>query len=249
MKIGELLAESLATIDEDVNWIYDKFFRADIEELSRTGIITFFMFGEQEISSADLKTELCKQAHRENPVRILINSDSSGGNLYSPTLQYVSITVNWNAANYARHHFNGDVREAHANLAGRQKEMFNTEFTEERIKGTIHHELAHWVDDSLHAKHIQKRIDWATKNKKRDLSKKVPINLDPIEIHAQIHNIYQLKNKFPEKWDSMTFDDMISYVPSLMIISSELSPDHLKEWKKLLKKRMHREGLLGKRMK
>ena len=39
-----LINESLAEVDKDVDFIYDKYFKSDIDEIKKTGIITKDMF-------------------------------------------------------------------------------------------------------------------------------------------------------------------------------------------------------------
>mgnify|MGYP000110725046 CR=1 FL=1 len=123
-----------------------------------------------------------------------------------------------------------------------KKEQF-----EEKIKGSIHHELAHWLDDTLHNFHITKRVEKQMQKNTRDL-KNIPVNVTNFEIEAQMHNIKQLYNKYSDIWDNLTFIDMINKSPSLISVYNSTPKTFKDGWLKKLKTRMYREGLLGKNM-
>jgi hypothetical protein len=63
-----------------------------------------------------------------------------------------------------------------------------------------------------------------------------------------MHNIKQIYNKYKEIWDGLTFYDLLTMNPSLNTTYHRLPKDIKTQWLKDLKKRMHRENLLGKRM-
>jgi hypothetical protein len=69
-----------------------------------------------------------------------------------------------------------------------------------------------------------------------------------MEIQAQIHNVKQLYKKYKDIWDDLTFDNMLDLSPLLSSINNNFSGDIKTTWRKNLKIRMHREGLLGKNM-
>jgi hypothetical protein len=129
--------------------------------------------------------------------------------------------------------------------------MIKKEYTEERIKGSIHHELAHWIDDTFNNQHLKKRIEknLALNSAGEALPfDKVTVNAHYMEIQAQIHNIKQLHNKYADTWDTLSFDEMIGMSPSLYNTYRSLPYSLKTQWVKKLKMRMFREGLLGKRM-
>lgn len=248
MRIHELLRESLMHLDEDVNMIYDKFFKDDIEEIQSTGFVNYDMFSESQINSSALVSTLSKRSHDVNPVNIIINKRNYD-NVYSPTTKKISITVAWAAVQYVLWEFGGDLKKALNRVTPKMKKSLQQEFTEEKIKGSIHHELVHWIDDSVHNKHIEKRVQHSIKHKKPDLSRKgLPINVDKLEIQSQIHNVLQIKKKHHDLWDILSFDEMIGFSPALLQIFNSTPEPYLSQWKKALKKRMAREGLLGKEM-
>lgn len=128
------------------------------------------------------------------------------------------------------------------------------EFKEHRAKGTLHHELIHWLDDSLHDMFITKKL-LATKNKPY-LKPKIlyqkhsrPAN-SPIEINAIIGNIKEIRNSMSrEEWDKLSLTSMFALNPSLESILHNGSYEEYNSLKKEVLKRLHREDLLGKNMK
>lgn len=238
-----LLNEKLTNIDDDVNMLYVKYFEYDVNELERTGVIRNDMFLKTETNTVILKSDDCIAANKLNSCIIYINT---GTNYYKPSSNVISISINHNALNYVKDE-GENFKFAIDSLPNSQKEMLSHEFSEERIKGSIHHELVHWIDDTLHNRHIAKRLDKALELKTRDIGK-LPVNATKMEIQAQIHNVKQLHNKYSNIWDSLSFDDLLRYSPPLLTIYKTLTGDIKTKWIMDLKKRMHREGLLGKNM-
>lgn len=238
-----LILESLPTINHDVNLLYDKFFRKDIEQFKKTGIITANMFIEEFTDSSILETSDSKRAHKLNPVQIITNNEKySLTNFYKPSESIIGIGVNKQVKDLIKR--NGSIEKVLEFLPDYQRESFKSEITEYRIKGSIHHELLHWLDDTFHNKHIEKYL------KRVEEIGEFPsdMNAKYIEIQAQMGNIKELKNMFFEKWDEISFKEMINLSPSLKIISRNLSEEERKKWIRKLKKRMYRENLLGKNM-
>lgn len=130
--------------------------------------------------------------------------------------------------------------------------MFLIEFTPEKMKSSIHHEIAHWHDDTKNNRHLLKSINKAkeTGNGKKYFRKNEPdINLTKVELEAQIHNIYQLYLNNKDKWDELKFDDLLEMLPTLTTLRSIMKNlNQFDRWKKMLLKRMAREGILGKNM-
>lgn len=244
----DLINERLMNVDDDVDYIYDTFFREDIDTLKETGVITSSMFDKYAITTHILKSPLSQKAHAINPCEIEINS---GNNFYSPIKSLMGMGITNNALNYVMG-FDGSLDSA-------SEELFNDgqaiasrnikyEFSESKIKGTIHHELAHWIDDTLHNQHIKNRAIKASEFGFGMTRKGLPINADKLEIQGQIHNIVQLKKEHQQNWDSLTFDDLVGLSPTLYNVNNQLSGDVKINWKRDLLKRMSREGLLGKNM-
>jgi hypothetical protein len=241
-----LLTEKLTNVDADVDMIYDKFFRKDIDRLNKTGIITNELFLYSETYTDILKSPESVEAHKLNPCTIKINYRN---NFYTPNSSLIGIGLNDNALSFVKNSFRGNLNNAIDNLDYQDAKRLKLEFTEDKIKGSIHHELAHWIDDTMNNYHITKRV-----NKAMELGTVnfggIPVNSTKMEIQAQIHNVKQLHNKYKDVWDNLTFIDMIEKSLPLMAILNSFSENETirTKWIRDLKTRMYREGLLGKKM-
>lgn len=243
--IKKMLTEQLTNVDEDVNMLYDKYFRADMDIVRETRFIDRSLFRESELSTSDLTSPLCVRANELNPCKISINGIAyrSTPNAYSPIRRVIMLSAQFAAVDYILNQCGGSLDDAIDGLVGDVKIRILNEFSEHRIKGTIHHELAHWIDDTMNNQHIEKKI----KNKNfRTYAKQ--INKEPLEVQGQIHNIYQAKKEHGDIWDLITFKDLTNYIPSLNAVLTGLTDDNKKIWLKALKKRMFREKLLGDNM-
>ena len=70
-----------------------------------------------------------------------------------------------------------------------------------------------------------------------------------MERQVQIHNIKQLYNKHKDRWDKLTFKEMLELSPALDTLYHAMGDKNLRDkWIRLIKQRMYREGLLGKNM-
>lgn len=240
-----LLTEKLTNIDDDVNSLYIKYFEYDINKIEETGMITNDMFLTSEIDTSGLKSEDCLKSHNLNPCTIKVNK---GSNFYQPSTNTIGISVNNQAVNFVMNEANGDLEKAISLLD--INTTLRQEFTEEKIKGSIHHELVHWIDDTMNNKHITKRINKAMELGIKDINNinNIPVNSTKMEIQGQIHNIKQLYNKYKDIWDDLTFKEMLDKSPALNSIYRVLPNDFKNKWIRDLKTRMYRENLLGKNM-
>jgi hypothetical protein len=240
-----LLSEKLANVDDDVNFLYDKYFKADIDEIERTGVITNNMFKRAQTNTSELRSEDSVKANELSPCIIKVNF---GKNYYKPIDNEIGISVSSPALNFVMSFGQGNIEKTLEALTDKnQRKSFIKEFVEERIKGSIHHELAHWIDDTMHNKHLLARIKKSIKHKTIDLNN-IPVNSTRMEIEGQIHNIKQLHNKYKDIWDTLSFQDMIDMSPSITHVNSTLLGDIKIKWRKEIRQRMNREGLLGKKM-
>lgn len=238
------LNERLMNVDDDVEMIYNKYFEEDIDKLRAIGYITPSLFSKSELNTSDLISPLSKKVHKINPCHIFINRYH---NFYDPLQNVISFSINHNAINLINH-FDNNINKAYNSLGSDEKKRFMNEFNPSKIKGSIHHELTHWIDDTLHNRHIKNRSAKADETGS-DMSRKgIPIQADKVEIQGQIHNIFQLKKEFKDIWDELTFENLINLSTTLAVIDKKLKGDINTKWRKDLKKRMHREGLLGKNM-
>ena len=96
---------------------------------------------------------------------------------------------------------------------------------------------------SISKKTLEKALEVGSKD-----FKGIPIDSTSLEIQGQIHNIKQSYRLYKDIWDTLTFDELKEIVPTIGIVSRKLGWDIREKWVKALKKRMYREGLLGKNM-
>ncbi len=241
-----IINEKLTDVNEDVDMIYDTYFKDGYDYINEFDKIDISLFKTDTITSAELVSPACKKAHLLNPIKIYINNaDIShiSNNFYNPFDKIISIRVNNSAIEYANDF--ESVSDAADNLTDSQKNSFLNEFKGSSIKGSIHHELAHWIDDTLNNQHLKKKLQ---KQKETGVVIK-NINFSPMELQAQIHNIVQLKRKYEKIWDDLTFEEMIKLSSSLSSVMKRNDDyDARKDWIFRLKKRMARENLLGKKM-
>lgn len=253
------LNEKLLEIDDDVDRIYDKYFKDIIDKINNKEYENrkqFLNHIERMKDKVTLDT-LIKEGIIQSPEMITLNEKHKGvmftfnhrdkGGFYNPSKRTVDVSID---KMFARVLINSDynidnIVELTGNLES--KSYLENMLTAKRIKGTIHHEIAHLYDDVNHHKHIGKWLSDRAINKHDEIDQ--PLNLSSFEIEGIIHTISQFK-KDMDNWDSLTFDEVISQVPSLMGIKDEYKnkQSSWKKWKKLVLKRMAREGLLGDNM-
>lgn len=256
------LTEKLLEIDEDVDRIYDMYFKNVIDKINNKEFDTpkeFEQFMKKENKKISLDT-LIKEGIIQSPELIKLNekhkgilfdmlSPATNSGLYLPKQRKLAISIHKEPISFMiDNDYNLDELK---NALGQRYISFMNEFSEKKVKGTIHHELAHLYDNVEHNQHITKWIEKRQKNKNDKLDRFMnPVNATPFEIEGVIHTIKQFK-RHTDNWDSLTFDDLLQDIPTLSAIKIEYfpgRPDIWKKWKKLVLKRMAREGLLGDNM-
>lgn len=246
----QFLLEKTFRLGQDVDWIYNKYFKKFVEKI-RTDEWDGKLPNVSIFSSFELKTQDAKKAHKINPIQIRLNGVAGKGNFYNPVDKYISLQINDNALSVLNtSDFN--FKKA-SNNVGDMKLQWIDDISERRIKGTIYHELSHWIDDSLHNSHIRKMVKKSAQehNKSVLLRGAKSTTSTYYEINAQIHAIKQMKRQTSsEIWDSWTWDELIHNSAALdtMMKLNKQSNDYIR-WRKELLKRMNREKLLGKKMK
>ena len=194
----------------------------------------------KKIPSSELTSRKAKLSHKLNPIMINVGIfRSSNYNVINNTL---NIGFGLNPVNIIIN----DPEEIKRVLYGPQGKHFQIEFEEQRIKAVANHEISHWIDDTLHNFHI-KRVVFKAKELKKPSIKikgKSDAYLTDYEINATIHSIKIYKKYNKDIWDLITFDEMLEFMPSEGNMHRRLG----KEWRLKIKKRMAREGLLGKYM-
>jgi hypothetical protein len=243
----QLLNEKLTELDLDVNRLYNHFFKKDIDEIKRTNIVTTNMFKSNSYNTSMLIEPQSIEGDKLNHCEILINKKlyPNLSNFYKPSLNIISLSINFNAVKLALDN-DGDINKAMQNLYPQKlQNSFLNEFSEEKIKGSINHELLHWLDDTFNNKHIYQKLHPKSKFK----LKNPHVDATKMEIQAQLGNIKQLKNKYQNSWNNLTFLEFINLSPLLTNIYGKLPQKYKVNWVKNLLSRMNRENLLGDNMK
>jgi len=240
-----LLNEALENIDEDVDLLYNKFFKDDVDKFNQTKQIDGDMFTKEMSNTSILQTQASLKAHEQNPCEIYINN---GLNAYNPNKQYLYMSAHRDVVNLIRNA--GSLELAINELPTDKHRNFKNEITDKRIKGSIHHELLHWLDDTFNNRHLQKTINRASEMGREKAYKGRNVNSTKFEIQSQMGNVKQFKNNTPEKvYNFLSFEDLVSSLPTLSHIYKILNGDEKIQWKKDLLTRMNRENLLGSNMK
>lgn len=243
---ASLLNENMMDIDNDVDMIYNMYFKKYIDAFNRTGTVdSVNEYTPIQTNTSILNNEICKKAHELNPCTIYIN-DKNRGNMsphYRPLSSEILLILPFNAINYIHNEWNGVIKDATIDYP----EIPN-ELTEHKIKGTINHELIHWLDDTFNNNIIRKKID--NYQKYEGLYNKGVNKTHMIfyEINAMMGNIKQAYNIHKNEWNNLTFDDLIKLIPSLLNAKSRMNGDELSKYYRKIKMRMFREGILGKKM-
>lgn len=250
------LEEKTFSIDKDVNFIYRHFFKPFIDKLNKGKCDKL---ESAAFYSTILKSNEAKMATKLNPVKI-VTGTFKDGSFYMPTEHMIQISFNYSAYTLMNM-YDGSVINTIRALPPEQIKRFKQEINGSAIKSTIYHELSHWIDDTLHNKHITNTIKKALQVSDRQKQTNILAkgNLDPVaskyEINAQIHAIKKAKTQNKNIWDTITFNDLLTLIPALhsvynvlLRIDKQNSSNSLEQWRKELKHRMSREGLLGKNM-
>lgn len=248
------LSENLFNIEKDIDYIYDNFFENILTKYKQNpqriynAIINNVLLFNDVISSAELLSEVSKEAHNKNPIKIFIGILPGKKNSYSPVLKRITLSPNTFAMKFL-----GETGLNALPNAIKTYPLLKNEFLETSIKGTIVHELSHWINDSLHNKNIEKILKKI--NNIHSLSKYSPVEWEYTSVHeidANIHVIAELKRLNEDNWDNLTFSEILVLKPSLIFIFKEIATKtNKKHYYKFVKRffsRLARENLIGKNL-
>lgn len=260
MRLKNFLNEKTFNIDGDVDYLYNEFFeiigtwqkkneKHKIQKFLRKNYSKVGLF-----SSGELISKESEMAHELNPVDIYLKYYNKEGSHYVPTKNIIQISIPTPAMELI---LAKDVEELEDFFpTDKQKERFWNDFSEQKLKGTIYHELSHWLNDTLHNFNLTKIIKKAVKDPSRagELMRfgASSVSLSNIELDAQIHAIKELKRKYALVWDDLSLFDLAILNSSFHSIFAAAVKAGEKEYKKYFKslvKRLNRENLLGKNMK
>lgn len=240
MRAKEFITEAILDINDDVDMLYDYFFKDLVAD-----VLAGTWDGEIHMSKTDtdqLECPICQKASAKNFCTIYINKEGYG-NFYQPDQNLISLSMNLGALNL----FKWYKQEA-VNMTGNQGNRLRHELSPAVIKGSIHHELSHWIRDSLH-KSISPLINQAKETGRTTvLPSGKEINAHAIERDSQVHNFVQMKREYSDVWDQLTFGQAIANSGPLHNIFSNMPAAEKPQWIRQLRSRLAREGLLGKNM-
>lgn len=245
--------EKLYNIEKDVEFIYNNSFKKIIDDLSSNNLKPkehYMKASNGDIAifkSSQLKSKDCMKAHKANPIDIYCGSYGQSSYGFGSEKEII-ISLNQDIFNIF--FANKYIPDGNSKLRRLKNEM-----TENKIKASISHELAHWIDDSIY-----KLFNSILHGEKDPIKQKELLSfgtdiLDTTyyEIQAQIHAIAQLKKNYTkEKWDSFILTNLFELYPPLADVIDKVYKKNNKElaviWLKTLLKRLNREKLLGANM-
>jgi hypothetical protein len=248
MKFKNYLNEKTFAIGADVDYIYKKYFKKAIDDFKKGKKETIVNFPTSKFSTDDLKSQKAKKAHEINPLIIYIGIFDCCS--YNPVESIIRLTFNMSAVNLLKAN---DIKKIKYLLSDEEYKRYLNEFSSSSIKGSIYHELSHWLNDTFHNKNILKRIQKSKNiNSYKPLTRFNVTVFSDYELDAQVHALKQLKRDYKKDWDDLTWNDVIIRKPSFDFIKRTLKSSSNKarnDYKKRLLKRLNREKLLGKGLK
>lgn len=268
VNVQELLFEATFDVDQAVEVIYDEVFSLFIDRIQDFKKGGIFTYRDLDIDNKVYSwEELVRKMESEQIKKALTKTKISlhagvfyAGSSYSPTKKM--ITVSFSQSLYdlleraSMNSWTFDIMMD--NLPDRYHTQALNEFNGSKVKGTIAHELSHWLGDVYHNGHISKMIGKMGQTTDNYKARKMLNrgNADPYqadyEIDAMIHSLAQLKKSMGQgAWDTLTFNEMINSESGIYATINRLKDMYNNEESKFMKtfiKRMRREGLIGKSM-
>jgi len=246
MRFKKYLTEKTFAIGADVDYIYKNFFKKFVNTVNKNPN-KVKDFPVTKFSSSELKSKKAQMAHKENPVTIYTGVFDTSA--YYPFESKITLSLNKSVIILLKSH---SIEEIKRMLGDKEFKRFMNEMTPGSIKGTIYHELSHWISDTLYDKNITKRIIKAKeKNTYTPMVKFGETYFTDYELDAQVHAIKQLKRDYSKEWNDLTWDDIITKKSSFNVIGKALkkaSKEAREDYRKRMIKRLNREKLLGKGM-
>lgn len=249
------LNEKYFDINREVDWVYTRFYKKFINKFEKEGVVDTSLLPSKTLNGNDLIEYSKNQDVKDADDAVSLFTISFGidkDNAYIPHSRQPVGDITFGIPRQVLDLMNNSANRL--GMANQQRTFLENELTAERLKGTIHHELSHWMSDALRNRNIKQRLDKAQQtssplkamNKGKDRTHQF---LTDYELDAQLHAIVQYRRKNKAKWDKLSFNDAMNLMPFYFPITSRLSTRELAEWKRYMLKRLAREGILGKRMK
>lgn len=223
--------------------IFFKIYVDAVEKGDSLPDVKFLTMSGEEFAKKSKNREIQK-AQKIKPLRLLTFNNLNGeGNAYFPSEKRINFSININVYKMIK-----DDSNIGNNIPLDQRQFFNNEITEARIKGSIMHELSHWLNDAFHNNNVSvsSKKDLIGKNKGVNRSHQF---LTDYELDAQVHAIIQYRKKNRIVWNKMTLTEALENMPFYFALKTKVTDSEMKEWKRYMYTRLSRENLLGKKMK
>jgi len=256
MKLEKYLTEKTYRINADVDYIYNKVIKPTHKlyldkkyDKFNQALRGSAILGH--VKSSELKSKECQMAHALNPIDIIMMFDSQG-NYYRPDASAIHFTYNSQAIEILQATYYNE--DAIKKLVGSHTfKRFMNEMSVSSLKGSIYHEVSHWLNDSLHNKILTKTLDRAAEDEGHasEIMNQghENVNFTFFEIDAQIHSIKQMKRDLKGAWKDVDWEDIINYKPAFWgVFRRAANSNEYDEYIKNLVKRMNREKLLNKKL-
>lgn len=246
-KLNRILNERTHELDDDVDYIYNKAGYGELvaavknQDIQKMRELRNKYFSRRVvIDSSELTNEDSVMAHKKNPIDIYIGGE--GGNYYVPSKGYIQLSPRLDVLDL---YIRGDVD---IYVLSYQKDRFHNEMSEISFKGSIYHELTHWIDDSLYGGFLDKKTKSAyeTKSNLPLLGKKTKVSHTFYEVNSQVHAIKQIKRNLGSvEYEKAGWGDLIKLKSSLMVNFGGFKDE--KDYDTFMNdfiRRLHRENLL-----
>ena len=256
----QVIVEGVLDLDEQVDYIWDNYFEEVHEKIvgGEPDISYTIYRARKEFPSTDLPSSVeVDKANEVNPVVIIVNQLDEES-YYDWKEKVIHLNFNIHAIDYIESNFRNYKDATSPENRNPRTNRIKGDLSRHRVKGTIHHELSHWVRDSLHNRYLKalttkahrQRLSGKHEKALRTLKTgKDDVAMSSYEIDAQIHSIIQAKREHRGIWDNLTFDEMTDLNQSLYFIARKARREGwYDQWKRLLLTRMSRENLLGRKM-
>ncbi|KFZ27292.1 MAG: hypothetical protein KQ78_00462 [Candidatus Izimaplasma bacterium HR2] len=249
-----LLTEKTFNIGVDVDLVFNTLVKSSLTLFKKKKYKEFekALTDDKIINSSILKTKQAKKAHELNPVTIVFSIDGMG-NYYKPSIGIIHFSYNEQVLKIFKQ--NNYEPDRIKNVVGKSSfERFSNEMSDSALKGTIYHELSHWLNDTFHNKNISKmlsRSQYVSAAEAEKITKQghEDVGMTWYEIDAQIHALKQMKRDMKSNYNYLGWDDIMKLKPSFVTVFQKAAlSNEYDNYMKNLTKRMHRENLLTKKL-
>lgn len=207
-------------------------------------------------SSADFVSPDGKRGHALKPIRLVVGNFRTGS-AYMPNKKTIDISIHSGVYRVISSCLDGVSVLAcvRSMLPSNKVNRFLSEFDAAGIRGTIAHELSHWLDDALHSNNVDRFLSVARERSMKGGSDGSSARgQSQVEMDAQVHAIAEIKRIVgDEKFNDLSWSDLFRMKSSLIgnfkeYYGSRLNKDAYDSFMKRLLKRLARENLLSKKM-